>query len=106
MDTRTYYKTPRHSFWKSKTGMATPRSRRIPLEEAIRISIAWDTFYTFEELKAKIVDSPLLLERLFTRSQTVDWIIEMIGIEKLREIYPLFRDVTREDLRQEIESLL
>ncbi|MEW6417437.1 MAG: hypothetical protein AB1480_04865 [Nitrospirota bacterium] len=106
MDTKTYYKTPRQLFWKMRSGIATPRAQRIPLEEAIRVTISWDTSYTFEELKSKIIDSPILMERLFTRSQTVDWILEMIGIDKLKEFYPLYKDYTREDLKREIELLL
>lgn len=106
MDEKTYYKTPRHRYWKIKTGMATPLGQRVPLEEAIRVTIAWDTPYTFDESKDKIMHSSTLLERLFARSQTVDWILEMIGIDNLRKIYPMHKDSTRYDLRQKIERLL
>lgn len=84
--------------------MATPYSKRVPLEEAIRTTIAWDMPYSFEELKVKCLSSRILAERLFTRSQTVDWIIDVIGIAGLKKLYPNYKDITRPDLKEEIEA--
>lgn len=105
MEEKTYIKSPRVSFWPLKINRrATPLARRIPLREAIRVAIAWDMPCSFEELREKAFSSPMIMERLFTRSQTVDWIIEVIGIEGLVKSYPSFRSAARSDLRDEIEA--
>ncbi len=95
----------RPEYWPIKLNrIATPYSKRIPLEEAIRITIAWDMPYSFNELKEKCLNSSVLAERLFTRSQTVDWIIDVIGIDGLRKLYPNYKDIARPDLKREIEA--
>ncbi len=100
------FRSPRLQDWPIRwKKMGTPFRERVPLEEAIRAAIAWDKPLTFQELRERITSSPELLERLFQRAQTVDWIVELLGPEGLKRLYPKYREVTRADLREEIEKL-
>ena len=100
------FRSPRLQDWPIRwKKMSTPFRERMPLEEAIRAAIAWDRPLTFQELRERIASSPELLERLFQRAQTVDWIVELLGPEGLRQLYPRYRKVTRRDLKEEIEKL-
>lgn len=105
-------------YWWLKTRFATPYRDRTPLEEVIRVAIAWDMPYTYGEIVSMLrgvrdpagenirESSPYLFtlaERLFRRSQTVDWVVDVLGVEGLRKWYPIFKDKVREDLREEIE---
>lgn len=105
---KTYYKAPETRFYRYKLNKsATPFSKRIPLEQAIKTAIAWDMPYDFIEIKEKASKGhQVLLERLFTRSQTVDWITCVIGIQGLKKWFETYRDIVREDLKLEILSIL
>ncbi len=98
-----YYRSPRISLWKIKENkMATPHSKRIPLEKAIKTALFWDIPQTLEEIKKNAADSNLILDRIYSRSQTVDWVIELLSIEGLKKTYK--RENTRPDLADEIEA--
>ena len=118
MDKKTYYRPVSLPYWWLKTRFATPYRNRIPFEEIIRVAVAWDMPCTYGEITSMLrgVQDPAgeelrrsgpylytLAERLFKRSQTVDWVVEVLGVQGLRKWYPVFKDRTREDLREEIE---
>lgn len=99
------YKSPRVDIWKMKlNGRATPFSKRIPLEAAVKASLFWDMPQTIEEIKEKALSSGLILSRIYSGSQTVDWVIELIGINGIKKTYK--RETTRKDLADEIEAFV
>ena len=118
---KVYYRPPSARWWRLKRNPATPESERIPFEDIVRTSIAWDMRYSYDEivalfrsvedpdieaLKKKHYDLYVLAERLFSRSQTVDWIVNVLGGEgALKKWYPLINEQTTEGLRMEIERL-
>ncbi|MBO05975.1 MAG: hypothetical protein CMI58_02920 [Parcubacteria group bacterium] len=73
--------------------MATLLSKRVPLnlDDEVRIAIAWNMSYSFEELRDKRLEFDLLAERLFARRQTVGWIIEVLGEDGLQSVYPRYK---------------
>lgn len=106
---KVYYSSPRIKWWGihwsgMKISINDPRNEYIPLEETIKASIAWDMPYSFKEIQEKAFNSPTLCERLYTRSQTVDWLLLVLGKEGIFATYPKYKDITRADLREEIEA--
>lgn len=116
---KVYYRPPNARWWRLRRNFAMPRSERTPFEDIVRTSIAWDMQYSYDEIVAlfRSLENPdievlkkkhyylyVLAERLFSRSQTVDWIVNVLGGEgALKKWYPLFKEKTTEGLRREIE---
>lgn len=95
----------RTRFWPINVrGFPAPRSRWIGYKEAFRVAIGWDMPYSYEELVKKAREGdPLILERLFTRAETVDWLKRTIDSEAIGRYYERYKDIIPEVLKREIE---
>ncbi|MBT9166692.1 MAG: hypothetical protein DDT19_00016 [Syntrophomonadaceae bacterium] len=89
-------------------GFPSPRSRWVPFEEAVRVAIAWDMPYTYADIVSEARSgNTAILERLFSKSQSVDWLCEVLGsAEDVKKIYPSYKKVANNLIKRQVENLL
>lgn len=103
------FRSPRIKWWGIHLfhgGMHVPTKDRLSQEEAIRVAIAWDMPYSFKQIRQKAINNDTLLERLYTRSLSLDWLTRVIGGEGVKNTYQKYKHIARPDLTAEIERLL
>lgn len=103
-----FFRSPRIEWWGIHFygGLHTATKERSSQEEIIRVAIAWDMPYSFKEIQQKAMGKDTLLERLYTRSLSLDWLTRVIGVDGVKKTYSKYKHIARPDLAEEIECLL